>query len=91
MESISDRGIGVLALTHCPVCRRLEVDMKGAFKGGGYSFIYMDKSMTPARVGAIRTHVANRYAHHTVPIVFENGSFVGGSEAVYRIMDPRSR
>ena len=41
--------------------------------------------MTPAQVDAVRAHVATRYGHHTVPIVFNNGSFIGGSEAMYKI------
>ena len=85
MEVIRGRGIEVLALTRCPVCRRLQSDIKQAFGSAGYIFTYMDKSMTPAQVDAVRAHAANKYGHHTVPIVFNNGSFIGGSEAVYEI------
>ena len=70
------------------MCRRLESDIKQA--GKQYVFTYMDMHMTPARVDAVRAHVANNYGHQTVAIVFNNGSFIGGSEAVYEIMKLRN-
>ena len=83
-EVIEGRGIEVLALTRSPVCRQLMSDIEEAFGFGcgGFTFTYMGESMTPAQVDAVRAHVATRYGHHTVPIVFNNGSFIGGSEAM---------
>ena len=84
MKVIRGRGIEVLALTRCPVCRRLESDIKEV--SGEYVFTYMDEWMTPAQVDALKAHVANQYGHHTVPIVFNNRSFNGSSEAVYEML-----
>ena len=56
-------------------------------RSGAYVFTYMDGSMNPAQVDAVRAPLASKYRHHTVAILFNNGSFFGGSEAVYEIIE----
>ena len=73
-EQYKDYDIFVYSATYCPFCTRAKTTAQNASSNVG---IY--ELDTEADGDSVRSILSSKFNHHTVPMVFVKGEFIGGN------------